>query len=59
MVRECSTHGEMRNTYTILVGKPKEKNQFARPKLRCDDNITVDLKVTGFCIFELDSTGFG
>jgi len=35
--------GEMRNGYTILVGKPKGKIQLGRPKLRWEDIINMYL----------------
>jgi len=34
---------EMRNSYTILVGKPEEKRSLGRPRLREEDNIKMDL----------------
>jgi hypothetical protein len=43
MGRACSTHGEKRNTYRILVGKPKGKRQLGRPRRRWVDNIKMDL----------------
>jgi hypothetical protein len=35
--------GGMRNAYSILVGKPKEKRQLGRPRHRWEDNIRMDL----------------
>jgi hypothetical protein len=35
---------EMRNTYTIFVGKPEGKKPFGRPRHRWEHNITIDLK---------------
>jgi hypothetical protein len=37
--RSCSTHGDMKSIFKILVGKSERK----RP-LRWDDNIRMDLK---------------
>jgi hypothetical protein len=34
----CSTNGENRNAFRILVGKP------GRPRLRWEDNIKMDLR---------------
>jgi hypothetical protein len=34
----CSTHGEMRNALTILIGKPKRKGSF-RPRNSCEDSM--------------------
>jgi hypothetical protein len=31
------------NAYKILVGKSERKKSLARPKRRCDENITVNL----------------
>ena len=33
--------GEKRNAYTVLVGKPKEKRQFARPSCTWQYNIKI------------------
>jgi hypothetical protein len=38
MVGACSMHGEMRNAYKILVGKPEGKTPRARPRRRWEDN---------------------
>jgi len=34
---------EMRNSYTILVWKSKEKRHLGKPRHRWEDNIKVDL----------------
>jgi hypothetical protein len=34
-------HGEMRNAYEILLGKPEQKRPLGRPKLRWEDNIKM------------------
>jgi hypothetical protein len=34
MGRACSTYGEMRNAYKILVGKPYGKRSLGRPRHR-------------------------
>jgi hypothetical protein len=36
--------GEMRNAYSILVGKPERKRTLGRPKRRWEDNIRIDLR---------------
>jgi hypothetical protein len=44
MDRVCSTNGEKRNAYKILVGKPEEKRPLGRPRRGWVDNIQVDLR---------------
>jgi hypothetical protein len=39
MSRACSTHGEKRNEYKVLVGKPEGKRPLGRPRRRWEDNI--------------------
>jgi hypothetical protein len=41
---ECSTNGEKRNAYRILVGKPEGKRPLGRPRRRWVDNIKMDLR---------------
>jgi hypothetical protein len=40
----CSTNGETRNAYRILVGKPEGKRPQGKPKRRWMDNIKMDLR---------------
>jgi hypothetical protein len=40
----CSEHGEMRNAYKILVGKPGGKKSLRRHRRRKEDNIKMDLR---------------
>jgi hypothetical protein len=35
---------DMRNAYTVLVGKPKGMRPLGRPKFRWDDNTKMDFK---------------
>jgi hypothetical protein len=42
MARACTTNGEKRNAYRILVGKPEGKGPLGRPRRRWVDNIKVD-----------------
>jgi hypothetical protein len=48
MGRACSTNGEMRNAYRLLVGKPEGKRPVGRPRRRWVDNIRVDLGEVGW-----------
>jgi hypothetical protein len=38
----CSTNGEKRNAYRLLVGKPEGKRPLGRPRRRWVDNIRMD-----------------
>jgi hypothetical protein len=40
--------GKMRNAYKILVGKPKGKEPFGRPRRRWEVIIRIDLRETGW-----------
>jgi hypothetical protein len=44
MGRACSTNGEKRNAYRILVGKPERKRLLERPRRRWVHNIKMDLR---------------
>jgi len=39
----CSTYGERRSVYRVLVGKPEGKRPIVRPTRRWKDNIKMDL----------------
>jgi hypothetical protein len=43
----CSTNGEKRNAYKLLVGKPEGKRPLGRPRRRWVDNIRMDLGEVG------------
>jgi hypothetical protein len=47
MGRPCSTNGEKRNAYRLLVGKPEGKRPLGRPRRRWVDNIRMDLGEVG------------
>jgi hypothetical protein len=40
--------GEMRNAYSILVGKPAGKRPLGKPRHRWEDNIRMDLGEIGW-----------
>jgi hypothetical protein len=51
--------GEERKVYKVLVGKPKGKRQFGRPRRRWEDGVKIDLREIGLGGGGLDSTGSG
>jgi hypothetical protein len=40
----CSTYGEKRGAYRILMGRPKGRRPLGRPRRRWEDNIKMDLQ---------------
>jgi hypothetical protein len=46
--RACSTNGEKRNPYRILVGKAEGKRPLGRPRRRWVNNIKIDLREIGW-----------
>jgi hypothetical protein len=38
----CSTNGDKRNAYRLLVGKPEGKRPLGRPRRKWVDNIRMD-----------------
>jgi hypothetical protein len=44
MGRACSTNGEKRNAYMILVGMPEGKRPLGRPRRKWVNNIKMDLR---------------
>jgi hypothetical protein len=44
----CSTNGEKRDAYRLLVGKPEGKGPLGRPRRRWMDNIRMDLGEVGW-----------
>jgi hypothetical protein len=47
MSRACSTNGEKRNLYRILLGKPEKKRPAGRQRRRRTDNIKMNLREDG------------
>ena len=43
----CSTMGEKRGVYRVLVGKPGGKTPLGRPRHRWEDNIMMDIQEVG------------
>jgi hypothetical protein len=43
----CSTHGDGRSFYRILVGRLEGKIPLGRSRRRWEDNIKVDVRETG------------
>jgi hypothetical protein len=44
----CSSMGEKRAEYRILVGSPQGRRLFERPRRRWEDNIKMDLQEVGW-----------
>jgi hypothetical protein len=40
----CSSDGEGRGVYRVLVGKPEGKRPLGRPRCRWEDKIKIDLQ---------------
>jgi hypothetical protein len=51
MGRACSTNGEKKNAYRILIGKPEGKRPLGRLRRRWEDNIRVDLREIGWVVW--------
>jgi hypothetical protein len=48
MGSSCSTNGDERNAYRILVGKPEGKTPLRIPRRKSMDNIKMDLRRIGW-----------
>jgi hypothetical protein len=44
----CSTYGEKRGAYRIVVGRPERRRPFGRSRHRWEDNIKMDLQKVGW-----------
>jgi hypothetical protein len=43
----CGTHGEDRDVYKVLVGKPEGRRPLGRPRRRWEDGMRMDPKEIG------------
>jgi hypothetical protein len=43
----CSTYGDGRGVYRVLVGKTEGKRTLGRPRRRWEDNIRMDIQEVG------------
>jgi len=59
MGRACSTYGERRGVYKVLLGKPEGKRPLGRPRRRWEDNIKTDLQEVRMRGRGLDRSGLG
>jgi len=48
----CSTYGESRGIYRVLVGKPEGKRLLGRPRRRWEDNIKMDHQEVGCAVMD-------
>jgi hypothetical protein len=44
MDRSCSMHGEKKNAYWVLLGKPEGNRLLGRPRRKLEDNINLNLR---------------
>jgi hypothetical protein len=52
MGKECSTYGEKKTAYKVLVGKSEGKRPLERPRHSWEDNIETNIR------YEMVWTGF-
>jgi hypothetical protein len=57
MCGACSTNGEKRNAYRILVGKPQGKRPLGRPIRRWMDDIKMDIREIGWIWLKIGTSG--
>jgi hypothetical protein len=48
MGRACSTNGDKRNSFRILMGKPEGKRPLRRPRCRWVDSTKLDFREIGW-----------
>jgi hypothetical protein len=52
MGKACTTIGEMRNSYRVLMGKSEEKKPLGRPRRRRLDNNEMDVRQIGWGVID-------
>jgi hypothetical protein len=62
MGRVYSTHGEKKNAYEVLIGKPEGKRPLGRLRRWWEDNIKMDIRGngviwTGSIWFRIETSG--
>jgi hypothetical protein len=50
----CSTYGERRDEYKVLVEKPEGTRTHGRPRSRWENNIKIDLLEVGWGMYCVD-----
>jgi hypothetical protein len=67
MGKSCSTNGEKRNGYRIMMGKSEVKRPLEKPRCRWVDNVKMYIReigwieygpVEGFCEHSNEPSGF-
>jgi hypothetical protein len=59
MGRACSTDGERRGAYRVLIGKTEGRKSLDRPWRRWEDNIKMDLRGIDWIDLVQDGAGGG
>jgi hypothetical protein len=49
----CSTYGEKRGIFRVLVGKPEGNRPLGRVRPKWEDNIKMDLQQVGWGVMDL------
>jgi hypothetical protein len=58
-VRHVAHMGEEREVYGVFLGNPEGKRPLGRPRHRCEDEMRMDLRETGWGVCGLDPFGSG
>jgi len=48
----CSTYGERRGIYSVLMEKPEGKRPLGRPRRKWEDNVKIDFQKMGCGVME-------